>query len=209
MTTETTHIRPVRAGDIDATADALALAFAGDPLIGFLFGPGWEQQPHARSFFHILLSVRVALGMPAWCAEQHDGRILGGVMGYDTSRPAWQAGHTARWQAMLEAVDGLEQRLAAYEHLADAFQPAQPHYYLGVIGVRPEAQGTGVGKALLEHFCAASRADPASSGVYLETASSDSLAFYRWNGFGVSGQGTLGTRTPLWCVFQPSAATPR
>lgn len=202
--TPPTKVRPILLQDINATADALALAFTGDPLIGFLFGPGWETQSHARSFFHILLSVRVALGMPAFCAD-HDGTIIGGVMGYDTTRPQWQAAHAARWQALLDAVEGLAQRLAAYEHLADAFQPTAPHYYLGVIGVRPDAQGTGVGKALLERFCAASRADPASSGVYLETASSDSLAFYRWNGFVQRGQGTLGVATPLWCVFQPTA----
>lgn len=194
-------VRRVTRHDVEPVVDALVSAFGGDPLMGFLFGKDWERQPHVGEFFRILLDVRVALAMPAICAED-DGTILGAAMGYDVSRPAWHATHTEKWARLLAAVDGLEERLGEYGALADRFEPSQPHYYLGVIGVRAGRQGGGIGGVLLESFCTLSARDPRSAGVYLETANEASLRFYLKSGFVLRGDGVLGGDTKLWCVFR-------
>lgn len=194
--------------NVEPTVQALVGAFATDPLIGFLFKESREREAHVGEFFRILLLVRVALGMPALCVGTN-GQVLGGVMGYDTTRPTWEPSHMARWNRLMETAPALQNRLAEYEALADRFMPSLPHYYLGVIGVRPEGQGRGLGGQLLTAFCDMSVADPSSAGVYLETASEASLRFYLRNGFEVRGEGTLGQRAPLWCVFRPATtATP-
>lgn len=195
-------VRPVCEQDIEAVVAALSSAFQSDPLITFLFGRDWSAQPHAAEFFRILLDVRVGLGMPAFCAE--DRGIVGAVMGYDSTRPAWSEHHTARWERLMGAVEGLESRLEAYAQLADRFAPAEPHAYLGVIGVCGGKKGSGVGRLLLERFCACAAADSASAGVYLETASEASLRFYLKHGFEIRGEGVLGADTSLWCVFKAS-----
>lgn len=194
-------VRSVRQNDVEPVVDAIVSAFAGDALIDFLFGDGWEHESHAGEFFRILLEVRVALGMPALCAEE-DGAIVGAAMGYDTSRPAWEQAQNEKWARLLAAVDGLEARLREYEMLAAQFEPTQPHSYLGVIGVRAGRQGSGIGRALLDTFCDASEKDAKSSGVYLETANESSLRFYLKNGFELCGEGILGENTRLWCVFR-------
>lgn len=199
-------VRPVTPHDVEPTVHALVRAFATDPLLGFLFTDSRERDADIGEFFRILLLVRVALDMPAFCAGSN-GQVQGGVMGYDTSRPLWEPAHNARWARLMETAPGLEGRLAEYEALADRFMPPLPHYYLGVIGVQPAGQGQGVGAELLNAFCNMSVADPASAGVYLETASKASLRFYRKNGFELRGEGSLGQRTPLWCVFRPTTAT--
>jgi GNAT superfamily N-acetyltransferase len=194
-------VRSVTRHDLEAVVEALVSAFAGDPLIGFLFGEDWQQKPHVGAFFRILLEVRVSLGMPAFCAQE-GGVIVGAVMGYDTSRPTWEEEQTEKWTQLLAEAEGLESRLREYGNLADKFEPARPHYYLGVLGVRADQQGSGIGGALLERFCAASSSNANSSGVYLETASEASLRFYLKNGFEVRGEGRLGDNTSLWCVFR-------
>ena len=196
-------VRSVMRDDVEAAVDAIVSAFAGDPLIDFLFGDGWEHESHAGEFFRILLEVRVALGMPALCAEEN-GAIVGAAMGYDTSRPAWEQAQNEKWARLLAAVDGLESRLQEYEKLAAQFEPTEPHSYLGVIGVRAGKQGSGVGRALLNTFCDASTKDTKSSGVYLETANENSLRFYVKNGFELRGEGIIGENTRLWCVFRAS-----
>lgn len=196
-------VRAVRAEDIPFAVEALSSAFDGDPLIAFLFGEKWKEGPHVAEFFRILLAVRVSLGMPALCAEESGG-IAGAVMGYDSSRPTWGASHQEEWARLMNSVAGLEARLEAYGQLAERFEPVEPHYYLGVIGVRGGQQGAGMGGALLESFCRASVVDKLSCGVYLETASEASLRFYLKNGFTVSGAGMLGKSTQLWCVFRES-----
>jgi len=94
------------------------------------------------------------------------------------------------------------ERFEAYERIVTLHRPADAHYYLGVIGVHPSAQGRGAGKALLDGICQLSCADPLSSGVYLETASPDSLEFYYRCGFALAGEGDL-DGSPLWCLFRP------
>ena len=58
-----------------------------------------------------------------------------------------------------------------------------PHWYLGVIGVDPSVQGSGVGRALIEHVVA--RADAAGVPCYLETAQPRNVQFYVNRGFKV------------------------
>ena len=194
-------VRAVTSHDIELAVEALQSAFRGDPMIGFLFGNGWEVKPYVSEFFRILLDVRVTFGMPAFCVEEN-GDILGAVMGYDASRPAWERGQREKWTALMQAVEGLELRLGAYGELAEKFEPPEKHFYLGVIGVLGGKKGAGIGGALLERFCDASARDTESCGVYLETASEASLRFYLKNGFVLRGEGILGKDTSLWCVFK-------
>lgn len=194
-------IRSAKQSDSSDIVNLLTSAFSGDPLIEFLFGKEWEHQPHVGEFFRILLDVRVALKKPAICAEEN-GVILGAAMGYDVERPSWSESQVEEWKSLLSAVQGLESRLGEYGRLADRFEPAKPHFYLGVIGVLAGTQGQGVGRKLLEAFCDASDTSRESSGVYLETASEASLAFYLKYGFELQGEGTLGSSTKLWCVFR-------
>jgi GNAT superfamily N-acetyltransferase len=188
------------ATDLDAAVDALGAAFAADPLIDFLFGPAIERRDgHACEFFRLLMAARLERSMPVLVARE-GGRIVGAVMGYDTSRPNWPAPLSERWERLMAGVPGLVDRLASYEGLADRYMPAAPHYYLGVLGVAPAEQGRGIGSALVASFCALSAADPRSTGVYLETASPANPPIYRRGGFAVTGEGPLGTAT-LWCMF--------
>ena len=63
--------------------------------------------------------------------------------------------------------------------------PHVPHWYLPFIGVRPEAQGQGLGGYLLQHGLR--RADAEGLPVYLEATSARSVRLYRRHGFEVRG----------------------
>jgi GNAT superfamily N-acetyltransferase len=151
-------------------------------------------------FFSILLRARIALDMPAYVLQQGDD-VLGAVMGYDTSRPDWPAPLAEEFDRFQADTPGFAARLVAYGDICDEHQPGEDHYYLGVIGVHPSLQGKGAGKAMLGAFCALSHADPASNGVYLETASTSSLQFYYSKGFELRGEGSL-DGAPVWCVYK-------
>lgn len=194
-------IKPATTADAPAALAALVQAFARDPLMLYLFAHHPRGIPAGiETFFSILLRARIALAMPADMLAQDDA-ILGATMGYDTARPTWPAPLTAEWDRFEASVPEFTARLAAYEDICNAHQPDEPHHYLGVIGVHPSLQGKGAGKALLEHFCERSRADPKSRGVYLDTANAASLQFYYKNGFELRGEGVL-EGAPLWCVYK-------
>ena len=195
-------LSPARPEDVEPAIACAAAAFAHDPLMRFFFStsPSGVQAASAR-FFSILMRARLALGMPAVVARRGE-EVVGLTMGYDSAPPEWPDEYDREWGAFEAGIPGVVERFDAYERVAERFRPEVPHYYLGVIGVDPVLKGTGLGKALLRQFCASSAADERSAGVYLETGSADSLAFYLRNGFELRGEDDLGG-TPLWCVFRP------
>ena len=67
----------------------------------------------------------------------------------------------------------------------DAALPSGAYWYLGLLAVAPEAQGEGVGGALLRHGL--DRADRDGVGCYLETGTEENVAFYEHHGFRVAG----------------------
>ena len=192
---------------VEAAASALAAAFADDPLVAYFFRTHPQGiAPASRRFFALLLRLRIALGMPALVLREGD-RVLGAAMGYDTERPTWPEAFAGEWARLEAETPGLASRMHAYEALAQSHAPAAPHYYLGVLGVHPSAQGTGSGRALLAAFCQKSAGDPLSSGVYLETSNPHSREFYLRQGFVERGADDL-AGTPLWCVFRSDALQP-
>lgn len=62
-----------------------------------------------------------------------------------------------------------------------ALHPSEPHWYLPWMGVVPEAQGMGIGGALLREGLA--RADADRLPVYVEARPNRSAAFYARHGF--------------------------
>lgn len=192
-------IRPATSADVEPAVATIVAAFTGDPLISYFF----REDPSASArFFSILLRARLALAMPAFALQQAND-VLGLAMGYDASRPKWPAALTAEWDQLEADLLALPARFAAYDAVSEAHQPSEPHYYLGVIAVHPSLHRQGAGTALMDAFCAASRADPDSAGVYLETSSDESLKFYLRYGFELRGEGRLET-VPLWCLFNPT-----
>lgn len=59
----------------------------------------------------------------------------------------------------------------------------EPHHYLFVLGVEPEHQGKGIGRALLDALAA--RASEAQLPCYLETDTEENVRFYQSAGYEV------------------------
>lgn len=193
------QISTASSADLDESVSCLASAFARDPITGYLLENGAGYRQRVSQFFSLLMRARIALGMPVLVARDN-GSICGATMGYATTHPEWPKDITEEWDRFEKAIPGFTDRMAVYDGVAAQFKPAVPHYYLGVIGTEPNLHGRGIGSQLMKAFCAISVDDPASSGVYLETAQESNLKFYERAGFEETGRGKLGAAT-LWCMF--------
>lgn len=189
--------------DLHPAVGRLVRAFRQDPITGFLLqdGPGYDER--LARFFTLLMRARLALDMPVLVARE-GADILGMVMGYTTTPPAWPSDLAGAWEDFERSVPGLTDRMAVYEGIATEYAPTVPHYYLGVIGVDPAQHGHGIGMRLIKTFCGLSAADDLSHGVYLETAEPSNVSFYQRAGFIHAGRGTMGSAT-LWCMYLPHA----
>ena len=92
-------------------------------------------------------------------------------------------------------------RLAQLRRLAD-HHPAEPHWYLEVLGTHPAAQGTGLGGALVEAGIA--RARDAGVGAYLLTSNREVISFYRRFGFGVRDEVRIPGGPTIWSLWRAS-----
>lgn len=189
--------------DLPLAIGALAEAFANEPMFEYLFqGDAASKRPLAEEFFSILMLARLKLRMPVLVLKEA-GAVHGAVMGYDTHRPEWPASLKQR-MAEVEARPGVAQRFARYEEISIKYEPARPHYYLGVVGVHPARQGNGCGVRLIDAFTALSDNDPTSSGTTIDTASEANANYYMRRGFELAGTERLDANTSLWCLFRPA-----
>ena len=96
------------------------------------------------------------------------------------------------------------QRLRAYDMVAQSLHhtyATENHWYLWVIGVQPEDQGTGIGGRLMAPIFA--RADAESTPCYLETHVESNVAIYESKGFKVACKAEVpGHPLPIWAMLR-------
>lgn len=86
-----------------------------------------------------------------------------------------------------------------YRELA-RLHPVEPHWYIQLLGVAPDARRQGVGAALLEALL--KEVDREGAVAYLETDRRENLPFYRRSGFCVVGTGEL-LGVEIWRMGRP------
>ncbi len=88
----------------------------------------------------------------------------------------------------------LDDLLATFEKM-DEWNPDEPHWYLPLIGVEPNAQGRGLGGALMRH--AVARCDQEDALAYLESSNPRNISLYERHGFEVMGEIQVGLAPPV------------
>jgi GNAT superfamily N-acetyltransferase len=98
-----------------------------------------------------------------------------------------------------EALEQVFRDTATPEHLDDLlgtfeqmerWHPEEPHWYLPIVGVEPNAQRRGLGAALMRH--AVARCDREGALAYLESSNPRNISLYRRFGFEVMGEIRVG-----------------
>ena len=101
-------------------------------------------------------------------------------------RPRSAIGWADHGEAFADSIDGQMERLGALAAAMDEHHPADDCWYLLAIGVRPSAQGRGLGGRMLTHTL--DQIDTANEPAYLEATSPRSWALYERCGFAVTGE---------------------
>ncbi|GGD40937.1 GNAT family N-acetyltransferase [Pseudoxanthomonas indica] len=103
-----------------------------------------------------------------------------------------------------ESLDKMFRETAKREHLDDLLatfeqmeksHPREAHWYLPQIGVDPNAQGHGIGAALMDHALA--RCDQEQALAYLEASKPQNIPFYERYGFEVISEIQIGSAPPV------------
>jgi len=163
--------------DIGSLAATLSSAFADDPMIRFPMPEATPQDLDA--LFRAIMVPYLALDV-AW--------KVGDALGCAAWLPPAQAARFAEIEAAtrteiysLTADNGA--RYSVFWDWLETHLPAEPCWFLDLVGVRPDAQGQGIGRALITHGI--ERAGAAGQPAFLETGTESNVGLYESLGFHV------------------------
>src|SRR5215471_15275531 len=195
MVMQAHRVSPVTEEQVPAAGEALAAAFVDDPLCVYT-QPDIDARLSQFSWFFARLVRHGVKHGAAYCHSSH-----GRPDGVAVWQPP-QAEDPPLDLVELEQQFGWEayQRFSAYRHferVRSQCMVGRPHWYLSVLGVRPDSQGQGIGASLLAPGLR--NADQAGLPCFLETFVADNLVFYEHRGFDVLAAGVhLESRIPIW-----------
>lgn len=179
--------------DAGAIGDLYARAFAHDPVTSWV-------TPDAVRRTRLLRRLNTAIaryeGIPR--GATYVARDAGAIVGAAIWQPP--GAHAVSWNSIPFALTagwalGRDMgRMIAMGRAVSAARSGAPSWYLQLLGVEPERQGSGVGSGLVrEHLRVV---DQQGRSAYLETTV-ENLAFYARFGFGVVGEIRVGRGAPV------------
>ena len=170
------------AADLPAVLDVVTAAFADDPVQRWVFEPADDPDAGRRALFDLLVHDYFWLGHLHVVAA--GGRLAGAALWGPPDRDVLQGTRVDELLAALtphlgdQLVPRLGELARAHEH-----RPAEPHLYLGVLGVDPAHQSSGLGTALLRPTLA--ECDRMGLLTHLESSNERNVPFYERHGFEV------------------------
>jgi GNAT superfamily N-acetyltransferase len=191
----TLTIQKYSAKRLDTTVSMLAEAFVTNPLHISAFGA--QRIDQNRLFFRIALRHMFAgQAFVALIDDQVRGYVHFNVSPYCLPAPEEIPLAVATLLKPLgEAIPQVIKWFARWCHL----DPEEPHIHLGPIGVAPEAQGQGIGTALMNRYIEYLKRE--DSAGYLETDKPKNVEFYKKFGFAVQREEKL-IGTTIWYLWR-------
>jgi GNAT superfamily N-acetyltransferase len=186
-------VRPITDADVPVAVDTLTRAFVGDPYVRYVIDADGYQE-RIRRFQELCLTRIGMVYGHVWVADGGRAVAVWNTPDQDPS-PAF-----AEIGPLLGDLMG--NRAEAHELVEEAvgpYRPQEPVWLLDTVAVAPEAQGQGLGRAVLAPGIEA--AARAGHPAFLETSTQRNVVFYERLGFEVTAEVPLpdgGPRT--WCM---------
>ncbi|ANY67662.1 GNAT family N-acetyltransferase [Paenibacillus sp. BIHB 4019] len=202
------HVVRLAKSDKKSFLSVMGSAFAKDPLFIYIFGdPKLDNRARksTQAFLSFIFDKTFLLNEEIWGIYKKES-LLGAYVIETPHKSKLQQinGGLLLLGRLLPLLTRISRKslgqLNAYMRVTRTAAPALPHHYLIMIGVKPDAQGTGIGKALLLHVLETALADDYSHGVALDTENDDNVNLYRRFAFALSQELQIG-HLPVYCMF--------
>lgn len=171
----------------------LVLAFANDPAVRWMYPDAHQFRIFFPRFVRALAGKAFALGTAQRLEGFHGTALWLG--------PGVEPEEHALVPLVEETVVAARRAevFAIFEKMG-AQHPAEPHWYLPLIGIDPRHQGQGLGSMLLGQTLAACDHDGAVA--YLEASNPRNVPFYERHGFEVRGEIQAGTSPAFFAMVR-------
>jgi GNAT superfamily N-acetyltransferase len=189
-------VRPACDEDVEPLAAMLTRAFHDDPVTAWVYARERRRTHWAQRFFRWQVQ-RLLEQEVMWTTEDCAGAALWALPG------RWREETRDALSLLRQTLPGMLPRLPRVLvglGQVEARHPDGRHFYLAVLGVDPERQGTGVGSRVIQpglDLC-----DQEGLPAYLETGKERNLAFYGRHGFEVVDRLVLPKGPPVWFLWR-------
>ena len=186
-----------------SVANTLALAFAEDPVMAYIFPDAKTRLRRLAGLMHLALKTYT-----------YNGRI--DTFSDGCSAAVWQRPYPAKatlWQLLANGVEGLLKlrtcvnRANNVERAINAAKIDQPYWYLAILGTEPAHRGAwqgGQSRAGLLLRAVLDGCDQQQLPAYLESSNAANIGFYNKHGFEITEEITIDGGPSLWgMVRQP------
>jgi ribosomal protein S18 acetylase RimI-like enzyme len=182
------NVREVAMDDKARVVDTMVMAFASDPVARWCW-PNPHLYLTSMPDFAFAFGGRAFENAGAHLTEDSCGASLWLAPGVHPDDHALGA------VVERTVIASVRQDLYKVLEQMAGFHPAEPHWYLPLIGVDPAHQGRGYGSALLAY--AVQQCDRDRTPAYLESTNPRNVPLYQRYGFEVVGKIQAGTSPPL------------
>jgi GNAT superfamily N-acetyltransferase len=186
-----------------AALDVLCAGFYDYPVPRYVIdAPASDYDGSLRELIDFFVEGRLTRGVPL--IGLYDSSDLLGVGVVSPPQEGLVPPELELCQARAERRLGREamERFEQYERACEATDPGYLAHYLGMIAVRPDVQGRGLGRQLIDAVKARARSDPISTGVTLNTELASNLPFYEKMGFTKGSEADVGS-LHTWSFYWP------
>jgi len=184
---------------VAGAAEAIAAGFFDNEIWAWMLPGGRRRRRLLRRHYRAMIH-RVFI--PRGGAWTTDG-FAGAALWIPPARPRLSS-RERFFETLSLLPEGLTAlgRGARLDALMAENHPAEPHWYLNTLAVRPEHQRHGFGSALIEPGLAA--ADSDGLPAYLETQREANIPFYGRFGFELVQKVSLSDSPPMWLMWRPA-----
>ena len=196
MIGERPDVRSATRADLDGVARALGRAFHDDPVMHWFFPDERNRRENIERVFRLRVAALLKQG-DTYTTPDHAGAAVWAQPERWEVPPLEGLGFVARLLPMVRTRIGV---LARGWGMIDRLHPKEPHWYLAILGTEPDAQGRGVGSALMQPVL--DDCDRNGVAAYLESSKESNLAFYGRHGFRVTGELQLPDGPVIWPMWR-------
>ncbi|QVQ51743.1 GNAT family N-acetyltransferase [Spiractinospora alimapuensis] len=189
------RVRPANPQDVDAAVETLGQAFADYSWIRHTVAAddhGQRVRRMQRLFFEHIGLVHGS----AWVSDD-----VSAVAVWTTPDTDVAAAFAPLAEAAAEISGDRAEFSARAEEAMNPHRPTTPVWFLGTVGVRPDVQGRGLGKAVIQPGLDA--AEKAGVPAFLETSEEGNVRLYEKLGFTITAEVRLPDDGPTtWCMVR-------
>ena len=195
----TTTVRHALRADLDELQAALVDAFAVDPVMAFMYPDPATRPELSGAFLRVMLEIGLNHGHVYAAGRGNDAAAIWAPPDVDLFDAE---GAAQLWPVLEQTLGGRATEVATSLMQITAAKPDNrgPHFYLGEIGTRCDAQSQGLGSLLLREIL--DRCDRQGLGAYLESSNIRNVPFYERHGFEVTGTISPGGSPPLTLMWR-------